>query len=205
MQTHAKSLNERFRTLISLIFGLAIGCSLLFGESRWETSPLIEESLMLLACFMAGIGAFGRIWCSLYIAGYKNNVLVTDGPYSMCRNPLYFFSFVGSIGVSCATETFTIPLLTALAFGIYYPSVIRKEQERLTALSETPTGTIAGTFLLHSSLSRLKPPPTAYSVNPATFTHNIVDALWFIWFIGIFEFISGLHEAGMLPVWFLIP
>ena len=31
MQTHAKSLNERFRTLISLIFGLAIGCSLLFG------------------------------------------------------------------------------------------------------------------------------------------------------------------------------
>ena len=23
--------------------------------------------------------------------------------------------------------------------------------------------------------------------------------------IGIFEFISGLHEAGMLPVWFLIP
>lgn len=130
MQAHAKSLNERFRTLISLIFGLAIGCSLLFGESRWETSPLIEESLMLLACFMAGIGAFGRIWCSLYIAGYKNNVLVTDGPYSMCRNPLYFFSFVGGIGVSCATETFTIPLLTALAFGIYYPSVIRKEQER---------------------------------------------------------------------------
>lgn len=109
MQAHAKSLNERFRTLISLIFGLAIGCSLLFGESRWETSPLIEESLMLLACFMAGIGAFGRIWCSLYIAGYKNNVLVTDGPYSMCRNPLYFFSFVGGIGVSCATETFTIP------------------------------------------------------------------------------------------------
>ena len=48
-------------------------------------------------------------------------------------SPLYFFSFVGSIGVSCATETFTIPLLTALAFGIYYTSVIRKEQERLTA------------------------------------------------------------------------
>ncbi len=200
MQTHAKSLNERFRTLISLIFGLAIGCSLLFGESRWETSPLIEESLMLLACFMAGIGAFGRIWCSLYIAGYKNNVLVTDGPYSMCRNPLYFFSFVGSIGVSCATETFTIPLLTALAFGIYYPSVIRKEQERLTALfGDAYRNYCRNVPSFIPSLSRLKPPPTAYSVNPATFTHNIVDALWFIWFIGIFEFISGLHEPGCFP------
>lgn len=79
MQAHAKSLNERFRTLISLIFGLAIGCSLLFGESRWETSPLIEESLMLLACFMAGIGAFGRIWCSLYIAGYKTTSWLLTG------------------------------------------------------------------------------------------------------------------------------
>lgn len=71
MEARAKSLNERLRTLISLFFGLAIGCALLFGESRWEMSPLIEESLMLLACFMAGIGAFGRIWCSLYIAGIK--------------------------------------------------------------------------------------------------------------------------------------
>ena len=55
------------------------------------------------------------------------------------------------------------------------------------------------------SLSLLKPPPATYSVNPATFTHNIFDALWFIWFIGIFEFISGLHDAGILPVWFFIP
>ena len=56
------------------------------------------------------------------------------------------------------------------------------------------------------SVSRLKLPAATSSVNPAAFTYNIVDALWFIWFIGIFElFISGLHEAGILPVWFLIP
>ena len=55
------------------------------------------------------------------------------------------------------------------------------------------------------SVSRLKLPVATSSVNPAAFTHNIVDALWFIWFIGIFEFISGLHGAGILPVWFLIP
>ena len=54
MQAHAKSLNERLRTLISLLFGLAIGCALLFGESRWQISPLIEESLMLLACLWPG-------------------------------------------------------------------------------------------------------------------------------------------------------
>ena len=98
------------------------------------------------------------------------------------------------------------PPATALAFGIYYPSVIRKEQERLlTLFGDAYRNYCRNVPSFIPSLSRLKPPPAAYSVNPATFTHNIVDALWFIWFIGIFEFISGLHEAGMLPVWFLIP
>ena len=165
MQAHAKSLNERFRTLISLIFGLAIGCSLLFGESRWETSPLIEESLMLLACFMAGIGAFGRIWCSLYIAGYKNNVLVTDGPYSMCRNPLYFFSFVGGIGVSCATETFTIPCLRRWRSESTTRPSSERNRKGSSPFSETPTGTIAGTFPpsfppSHGSNRRRPPTPS---------------------------------------------
>ena len=84
----------------------------------------------------------------------------------MCRNPLYFFSSVGSIGVSCATETFTIPLLTALAFGIYYPSVMGKGTEKDSPpFSETPTGTIAGTFppsfpSSHGLNRRLPPTPS---------------------------------------------
>ncbi|MFR4417591.1 MAG: hypothetical protein ACLT8E_09600 [Akkermansia sp.] len=126
MQTHAKSLNERFRTLISLIFGLAIGCSLLFGESRWETSPLIEESLMLLACFMAGIGAFGRIWCSLYIAGYKNNVLVIEG-HSMLQ-PALLLQLHRRHRRSVRHGNLHDPPADGITFGIYYPSVIRKEQ-----------------------------------------------------------------------------
>lgn len=206
MKSQLKSLTERFRTLVSLIFGLTIGSTLLFGESRWVMNPFLEESLMLLACFMAGIGSFGRIWCSLYIAGYKNNVLVIEGPYSMCRNPLYLFSFIGGIGVACATETLTIPLITTLAFWIYYPPVIKKEQARLLALfGDTYREYCQKVPSFIPAISQLKTQPSSYTVNPATFTHNILDALWFIWFIGIFELISGLHEAGILPVWFLIP
>lgn len=206
MATVHKSLNERLRTIITLVFGLIIGGALLFGESSWETSPLMEESLMLIACFMAGIGAFGRLWCSLYIAGYKNNVLVIEGPYSMCRNPLYFFSFLGGIGVCCATETISIPILLAMAFAVYYPGVIKKEQKRLTELFGEPYAKYCREVpSFFPSFTKLKPAPETYSVNPKTFTHNIFDALWFIWLIGIFEFISGLHEAGVLPVFFRIP
>lgn len=88
----------------------------------------------------------------------------------------------------------------------YYPSIIRKEQERLISLFGNAYRQYCRkvpSFI--PSLSLLKPPAATCSVNPAAFTHNIVDALWFIWFIGIFEFIGGLHEAGIIPVWFLIP
>jgi protein-S-isoprenylcysteine O-methyltransferase Ste14 len=44
---------------------------------------------------LAAMIASHRLWCSLYISGYKNSQLITSGPYSLCRNPLYFFSFVG--------------------------------------------------------------------------------------------------------------
>lgn len=205
MSAHTKSLNERLRTFISFLFCLAISGALLFGETKWEKS-LIEEGLILLACIMASVGAFGRIWCSLYIAGYKNNELVIEGPYSMCRNPLYFFSFIGGVGVACATETFTIPILTALAFAAYYPAIIKKEQERLITLFGDSYRTYCQevpSFI--PAISKLKQPPATYTVNPKTFTHNILDALWFIWIIGIFEFIGGLHRAGILPVWFQIP
>lgn len=115
----------------------------------------------------------------------------------MSRNPLY---------LACVTEPLTIPLITALAFWIYYPSVIKKGQARLLALlGNTYHEYCQKVPSFSPAISQLKTQPSSYTVNPATFTHNILDTLWFIWFIGIFEFISGLHEAEILPVWFLIP
>lgn len=139
-----------------------------------------------------------------YIAGHKNNVLVIKGTYSIYRNQFYFFNFIGGAGVACATENFTISLLSAPAFGSTIPPSSGRSRNASSACSRPSTGSTA-VKSLHSSLSRLKPPAATCSVNPAAFTHNIVDALWFIWFIGIFEFIGGLHEAGIIPVWFLIP
>ena len=205
MAKEPKAWNERSRTIISAAFILFISILLLFGTSKWELSPLMEETFILLACFFAGVGAFGRIWCSLYIAGYKNNTLVTEGPYSLCRNPLYLFSFLGGTGVALATETFTVPCLIILAFVLYYPFVIKKEEKRLLALFGEDYARYCQTtpsFLPSFASLRSLKEPTTYSVNPKIFSHNILDALWFIWLIGIFEFLEGIKEAGIIPVFF---
>ena len=59
------------------------------GAPRRRTSMrLIEMAglVLILVCIL------GRTWCTLYIGGLKKRELVTAGPYSVVRNPLYVFT-----------------------------------------------------------------------------------------------------------------
>lgn len=198
-----KSWNERFRTLMSFFVSLALGCVLLFGESKWEFSPILSGILIMAACIFATIGAFGRIWCSLYIAGYKNNVLVTAGPYSLCRNPLYFFSAIGAVGVGFSTESFSAPLIIAIVFALYYPSIIKREQLRLGEIfGRSFSDYCTQTPCFFPRWKCIAPQPLEYMVNPRIFTKTFIDAVWFVWLIGIIELIESFHKAGILPILF---
>jgi protein-S-isoprenylcysteine O-methyltransferase Ste14 len=63
--------------------------------------------------YLAGLGGFmcvalaclGRIWTSLFIAGHKDEVLVTTGPYALCRHPLYSFSVLGALGLGLTSRS----------------------------------------------------------------------------------------------------
>lgn len=58
-------------------------------------------------------------------------VLMTVGPYSLSRSPLYGFSLLGGLGIAITTETLTIPLLFAAWFAWYYRDVIAGEEQHL--------------------------------------------------------------------------
>jgi protein-S-isoprenylcysteine O-methyltransferase Ste14 len=165
-------------------------------DQRW---PLIGETLFFAGVILAAIAAMGRLWCSVYIAGYKTDVLIMQGPYSMSRNPLYFFSLIGATGVALATETLLFPLLVVLAFAVYYPLVIRSEEavllkrhgnEFLKYFRKVPR--------FFPKLSKLTEPDT-YVVRPKVIKRHILDALWFIWLLGFLELIESLHSLDILP------
>ena len=201
-----RTLNERLRTAGSkIIGGAALAAFLLFGGTAWEgTSPIVEETLMFSACVLAGVGALGRVWASLYLEGRKNGELVREGPYALCRNPLYFFSFIGAAGTSLATETLAVPAIVCALFALYYPTIVLAEQRRLEALFGEPYRAYkrAVPAVFPRLFSKRAPQPERYDVNPRRFTRRVIDALWFIWIIGLLELFSGLHEAGVLPTLF---
>ncbi|OGP60323.1 MAG: hypothetical protein A2162_10910 [Deltaproteobacteria bacterium RBG_13_52_11b] len=200
----SKLFSGRHRIILSWVFTLVLGTGVLFSESQWEKFPILSTFFFAAGCTLAGIASIGRLWCSLYISGYKNDILVMNGPYSLCRNPLYFFSLLGSIGVGLATETLSIPLIVLIFFSLYYPGVIRSEESRLLNLHQEKFASYCQTTpSFFPSLSNLKE-PEEYPVRPKIFRKNMFDALWFIWLLGILEIIESLHEAGIVPVLFRI-
>lgn len=194
---HSRS--EKYRIILSRIAAIAILFFLLTTESVWETrNEKVTFFLFLAGMILVGIASLGRMWCSLYIAGYKDDKLVTDGPYSLCRNPLYFFSMIGVLGIGCATETLTFPILFILLFALYYPFVIKSEERRLGQLFgaafDRYTKKIPAFFPRFSTFSE----PENYRVKPAVYRNHMFSALWFVWIVGILEVIEGLREIGLL-------
>jgi protein-S-isoprenylcysteine O-methyltransferase Ste14 len=141
------------------------------------------------------IAALGRLWCLSYIAGIKNDMLVTEGPYSVVRNPLYIFNFIGAVGFGFAIESPIAAAALGAGFAIFYPAVVRQEEAALTqAFTERFTWYCAMTsrWLPHWSKFR---EPESWTISPRQFRIGLLDAMWFLWAFMLWEI---LEEFGVL-------
>jgi len=98
------------------------------------SKPLIPfgssaHALMIWTGYILVIaGVFGRIYCSAFIGGRKNDVVVRGGPFSIVRNPLYVFSFMATVGIGMQSGMLIIMVVLIGAFMFYYPMVVAKEE-----------------------------------------------------------------------------
>ncbi len=80
-----------------------------FRAYTLEITTIESLQMSILGFVLVVFGSFGRIWASLYIEGNKTKNLITAGPFSMVRNPLYFFSLIMLIGFSLALKAIYPP------------------------------------------------------------------------------------------------
>lgn len=199
----AKGPIERLRIPLSRCYLAGVVGLIVVSDSAWTArGPAVGTVLFCLGVFLAGLGAMGRLWCSLYIGGRKSKTLVTDGPYSLCRNPLYLFSLAGGLGVALSSETLAIPGMMALGFGVFYPLVIRAEERKLQGRHGAPFEQYLRR--VPRFIPRLSGfhEPQQCTVNPVLFRKSLASALWFVWLVAAMEMVKLLHTLGVLPVWF---
>ena len=193
------------RILITWVFALILFLLLLLGKTYGDDgTALVEESLFLLGMCLVAVGVVGRAWSLAYIAGNKNARLVTSGPYSLCRHPLYFSNLLGALGLGFTTETVTIPLIITCAFALYYTFLITKEEDKL----KKRFGSAYADYRM--KVRRFFPSFRSFHENEYVliaqkpFRIGVVNLGYFILLIGVLEFLEVIHRTGLLPTLFHI-
>lgn len=168
----------------------------LLSVPRWHINPVSLIGIEFLAFILVLSATFGRLWALSYISGNKTQKLITDGPYSLMRNPLYFFSFCGAIGLGIASKSILFCSVILLAFATYYPLVIRAEEEHLEGIHSDEFRRYCSAipaFLPKFSTYQEKP---TYLVDARRMRRAFMSVMWFplIFFIMIaIDRLQALH------------
>ena len=94
--------------------------------------------LRICGVFLVVLGIIGRIYATIFIGGMKNegvdgSKFIDYGAYSLCRNPLYFFSFLAFLGLLAIKAQLILILIGAVFFLIVYHQTIKKEEKFLSS------------------------------------------------------------------------
>jgi protein-S-isoprenylcysteine O-methyltransferase Ste14 len=162
--------------------------------------------LRALGLILVIVASLGRIWCSAFIAGHKDSRLVTEGPYSLCRHPLYALSFIGGLGLGIASGSLALTAITALVLAVLLAGAARTEERRLAELHGEAFRDYA------AATPRWLPRETAAQRIPASlelqlriFSKSFLDAGSFILLFLLIDTVRSLREAGSWPTMFTLP
>lgn len=115
------------------IVAILFAAALLVTQSPWGTDGYLPQALRWVGYFLIIICVLGRTWSAAYIGGHKARIIVDLGPYSVTRNPLYVFSFIGTVGIGLCTGMATPALAIGTIYAVYYRMIVAREEEHLTA------------------------------------------------------------------------
>ena len=204
MPAIAQPADQKRRIATLRIAGLGLAVLLLCTRSAWPEGSVFYELLEPVGALLVITGVLGRAWAMLYIGGRKNGVVMQDGPYSVCRHPLYLFSCIAAAGfgallgsvvlaVGIGVLTYAILIHTARREEAFlraeFPGVYEAYAARVPAILPAP-----GQFRT----------PSEIGVNIHSLRRNMMDALVFLAFIPLAESIEGLHHLlpwTPLPLW----
>lgn len=177
----------------------------LVGGSRWPSGSFLHEGIEFLGLALIVLCICGRMLSTLYIGGRKIEKLVTDGPYSAVRNPLYSLSIVGAAGAGAQLGSITLALATgAVAWLVFLLVVLKEEQVLLGRFGKTYEEYVARVPRLLPDFSLWREAEKV-EVNPRLVRITALDASIFLLSIPLAEGFEYLHDIGLLPTLISLP
>jgi protein-S-isoprenylcysteine O-methyltransferase Ste14 len=193
------------RKAILLVSIAAAIAYLVLGGSRWPSDAALHGSIAWSGITMILICIAGRTWCALYIGGIKNQTLVTQGPYSICRNPLYLFSVIGTVGVAAQAGSFAITLTVGVLAWVTFYWWATSEEGKLFEL-------FGGEYRrYHDLVPRFVPNVRLWRdiaivpMRPRAVIKTFADSLFLLIAIPACAGFEYLHKIGVLTTYLNLP
>lgn len=190
--------------MLQLLF-LPVVFAILFIRPNWglESTAAYLVELTGYVFLLAGLGV--RIWAILYIGGRKSREVISDGPYSVCRNPLYVGTTLVAIGVGLCFENLIVLIAApAILLPVHYLTA-RLEEAHLCAK-------FPGTYAAYMERTpRFLPRPSLYhsaptiEVSTRAIRRVLIDTTAVLLIPEIEDLLELLHESGLLPVLWHFP
>ena len=194
-----KSRINILRCLFVLILPL-----LVIAQPAYSEHSVWAEVLEPLGALTVIAGVLGRFWSILYIGGRKNQMVMMEGPYSVCRHPLYLFSTIATTGLGLMLGSIVLALvLGGLTFLVLMLTAQKEEAFLRAKFGAVYENYAAKTPLILPSLA-LFHTPDEVSFSVRHLRGNTFDALVFLSFIPLAESIEYIREIANLPTLYLL-
>lgn len=176
-----------------------------FTRPSWSLESTTAFVMELGGYLFLLAGLVIRIWCTFYIGNRKSKELITEGPYSICRNPLYIGSFLLAIGVGFCFENLLILLLVPAIIIPVHIITARWEEAHL----ESKFGEqyrmyrqkVPGFWLRISNYHS----PEVLKINVHSIQRIALDTAAILLLPEIEDLLELLHEHGIIPVLWHFP
>jgi protein-S-isoprenylcysteine O-methyltransferase Ste14 len=160
----------------------------------WDTTFQVVSFLILM------IAALGRVWTSAYISGRKTHELVVDGPYSLTRNPLYFFSLLAYLGAGLAFEKLTVALAFVVVFWLsHWPTILAEESKLRKKFGDAYDDYAKTVPRFWPRFGPLKL-PDAVTFSPVSFNRAVLHCGFIMLAYVLAHLIEYAQDAGVVPI-----
>jgi protein-S-isoprenylcysteine O-methyltransferase Ste14 len=200
-----KAFDQKKRLVVVQVCSFAAFLMLLVSRPSWSEALVVHEAIEITGLALILVCMFGRLWSILYVGSRKNSELVTSGPYSVTRNPLYLFSTIGVFGVGLVFGSIAAALVLGCLSYLVFTLTAQREATFLRA-------TFGASYLDYEAATpsfwpdpRLYHQPDEMTFSPQALKRTFVDALYFLAMVPAIEGIEYLQTTGYLPTVFWLP
>jgi protein-S-isoprenylcysteine O-methyltransferase Ste14 len=159
---------------------------------------LLESAGWLL--FTAGAAL--RWWSTLHVGGKKSRELISDGPYSITRNPIYLGTCLLTLSVAVLAQSLVFLVMVLLVATAYMGLTVLDEEQTLLAIHGEHFREYCQRVPRFFPNFRLLRLPKTIDVHVQGLTAELTRACRWVWIPLLCDLSTHLRCESWWPIWF---